>query len=325
MTNADELLASLLASRNADGGWPFQRGASWTEPTALALLALQSANHSSDARPLAASWLANQQSSDGGWPPCASVPTSTWVSSLTLMALAQERAYSSGCPKGAQWISSHVYPDLPALEVFVQRSLGVSPSQAPGSSPWFPGTAGWVSPTAFSILALSCWSSRFPDADLSKAIQRAQTYLLSRRCSDGGWNHGGSLQRSEESPSYPETTGLALLALANTASPALDHALHLAETYLRNPVSPEGSAWLLMGLAAHGRNAQESAKGAAARRPTAKELPDISGGALDTAPVLREFPQSQPPLRPKTNRDIALQLIAFHALRGRNPFLQPAL
>lgn len=291
MTNADELLASLLCSRNADGGWPFQRGASWTEPTALALLALQSANHSGDARPLAASWLAAKQLPDGGWPPCATVPTSTWVSSLVLVALAQERASASGSSKGVQWLSGQVYPDLPSLEVLVQRSLGVSPSKAPGSSPWFPGTAGWVNPTASSILALSCWSNRLPDADLSNTVHRAQTYLLSRRCSDGGWNHGGSLQRSEESPSYPETTGLALLALANTASPALDPALLLAETFLRNPVSPEGSAWLLMGLAAHGRNAQER----------------------------------QPPLRPKTNRDIALQIIAFHALRGRNPFLQPAL
>jgi len=35
-----------------------------------------------------------------------------------------------------------------------------------------------------------------------------------------------------------------------------------------------------------------SAKGAAARRQTANEPSDISGGALDTAPVLREFPQS---------------------------------
>ena len=33
----------------------------------------------------------------------------------------------------------------------------------------------------------------------------------------------------------------------------------------------------------------ESAKGAAARRQTAKELSDTSGGAPDTAPVLREF------------------------------------
>ena len=36
-------------------------------------------------------------------------------------------------------------------------------------------------------------------------------------------------------------------------------------------------------------NRKESAKGADARRRTMKELTDSSGGALDTAPVLRVF------------------------------------
>jgi hypothetical protein len=291
MTNADELLAALLKSQNADGGWPFKHGHSWTEPTALALLALQAARCSTDARRQAAAWLAKQQSADGGWPPCATVQTSTWVSSLTLISLAQERVYSSGCPKGVHWLARQVYPDLPAFQNFVQHSLGLSPSQAPGSSPWFPGTAGWVIPTAFSILALSCWSNRLPSEDLDKTVQRAQTYLLARRCADGGWNHGGSLQRSEASASYPETTGLALLALAGHVSASLAPTLQLAETFYREPASPEGSCWLLMGLSAHGRNVAER----------------------------------QPPLRFKTNRDIALELIAFHAFRGYNPFLQSAI
>jgi hypothetical protein len=130
-----------------------------------------------------------------------------------------------------------------------------------------------------------------PAADLSKNVNRAQAYLLSRRCADGGWNHGGSLQRSEASVSYPETTGLALLALAGYASPNLATTLLLAESFLRQPDSPEGSSWLLMGLAAHNRNVEVRS----------------------------------PPVRPKTNRDIALQLIALHALRGHNPFLQTAL
>jgi hypothetical protein len=299
MNNADELLASLLSSQNADGGWPFQHRdsqgslgrSSWTEPTALALLGLQAAGYFSEARPRAASWLAQRQLPDGGWPPCAIVPTSTWVSSLTLLSLAQERAYSIGCPKGVAWLSRQVYPDLPAFQVFVDHTLRISPSRAPGSSAWFPGTAGWVIPTAFSILALSCWSPRFTDADLSKNAHRGQAYLLSRRCADGGWNHGGFLKRSEGSVSYPETTGLALLALAGNASPSLAATLLLAESFLHQPDSPEGSSWLLMGLAAHNRNVEVRS----------------------------------PPVRPKTNRDIALELIAFHALRGHNPFLQTAL
>jgi squalene cyclase len=291
MTDANELQASLLSARNADGGWPFRQGASWTEPTALALLALQSANDSGDARSRAASWLAKRQSADGGWTPCFSVPTSTWVTSLALLALAQEPPYSKCSSGGLRWLSSHIYPDLPVIQSLLQRSFGFSPSQAPGSSPWFPGTAGWVIPTSLSILALSAWSRQTALANVHETVSRAQNYLLSRRCSDGGWNHGGSPQRSENSVSYAETTGLALLALANYSSPSahLTPALRLAQEFLRQPDSPEGHAWLVMGLAAHGQKI--------AAPPFAQRL--------------------------RTNRDLALQLIAFHALRGHNPFLQP--
>jgi hypothetical protein len=296
MTDAERLEASLLSTRNDDGGWPSRRGRSWTEPTALALIALQGTLVSSETRSLTASWLAHHQSPDGGWPPCAAVPTSTWVTGLALLALAHERESAQGCPRGTLWLTNQVNPELGAFQHFLQQRLGIGPSLAPGSAPWFPGTAGWVIPTAFSILALSCWSAHSPNSNLSLAVHRAQNYLLSRRCADGGWNHGGSLQRSETAPSYPETTGLALLALANNSSPSLEPAIRLAESQLQHPASTEGLCWLLMGLAAHGQK---------------REAPPWSA------------PSSSNPA--KTTQEIALQLITLQALRGPNPFLQLAL
>src|SRR5450631_922739 len=108
----DELPAILLDTRNADGGWPSRRGRSWTEPTALALLALQGEQVPSKTRALTAAWLANRQSADGGWPPCAEVPTSTWVTSLALLALGQENEHSEGYGPGTAWLSSHIYPEM---------------------------------------------------------------------------------------------------------------------------------------------------------------------------------------------------------------------
>ncbi len=282
----------LLSSRNPDGGWPSRRGRrSWTEPTALALIALQSGHVSSETRSLTASWLADRQSYDGGWPPCATVPKSTWVSSLALLALGQESTHSRGCPNGAVWLTNLIYPEQSAIQAFLQRTLGLSPSQAPGSVPWFPGTAGWVIPTAFSILALSSWSRRVQNVNLAHAVNRAQAYLLSRRCSDGGWNHGGSPMRSEAATSYAETTGLALLALSNNSSPTLGPTLRMADGLLQQANSNEGVCWLLMGLAAHGIRKEEA-----------------------------EFR-----IRTKTVQDVALRLITLKALDGHNPFLQPAL
>ena len=283
MTNAEEIQAALLQSRNADGGWPSDRGRSWTEPTALALLALQGTIVPSEVRSLAASWLVRHQSTDGGWPPCAAVPTSTWVTSLALLALDQERKNLESCLRGVRWLSNQVYPELGAFQSFLQDKLGISPSRAPGSAPWFPGTAGWIIPTAFSILALSRWSEQ-------SAVRRAQDYLLSRRCADGGWNHGGSAQRSETATSYPETTGLALLALHNHQSRDLDLTLRLAEKLLLKPESTEGLCWLLMGLAAHG--------------------------------IRKEEPRWH--YRAQKTQDMALQLITSHALCGRNPLLRTA-
>ncbi len=55
----------------------------------------------------------------------------------------------------------------------------------------------------------------------------------------------------------------------------------------------------------------ESAKGAAARRQTAKKPAHIAGGAPDTAPVLREFPDKlfvYGTLRPRSKNEYAQRL-----------------
>ena len=76
------LQQKLLAYQNADGGWGYGKGSSWTEPTALALLALPIR---SEARAQASSWLRKMQNPDGGWPPQPSVAESTWVTSLAVL------------------------------------------------------------------------------------------------------------------------------------------------------------------------------------------------------------------------------------------------
>src|SRR5438270_12981039 len=87
------LVAALTSARNSDGGWPYRKGTSWTEPTVLALLALGPDSPSS-ARGL--NWLRNRQRSDGGWPPQPAVEQATWVTSLVALlppeSIGKERA-----------------------------------------------------------------------------------------------------------------------------------------------------------------------------------------------------------------------------------------
>src|SRR5579864_1431663 len=74
----------LIGKQNHDGGWPYVRGASWTEPTVYAVLALLSAGEEDSAR-RGLRWLAALQRPDGGWPPQAGIEDSSWVTSLVAL------------------------------------------------------------------------------------------------------------------------------------------------------------------------------------------------------------------------------------------------
>ena len=76
----------LLGRQNADGGWSYYRGGSWTEPTCYALLALAASgmDHSGEVR-RGVQWLRRCQRSDGGLAPRESVQESTWLTALALL------------------------------------------------------------------------------------------------------------------------------------------------------------------------------------------------------------------------------------------------
>ena len=60
-------IEELVGKQNLDGGWPYVRGASWTEPTVYAALALLAAGEAEYAR-RGLRWIAGNQRVDGGWP-----------------------------------------------------------------------------------------------------------------------------------------------------------------------------------------------------------------------------------------------------------------
>jgi hypothetical protein len=180
------------------------------------------------------------------------VNESTWVTSLAFLALAghpvafEEKA-------AIEWLKRTVIQALPPFEQFIFRVLQLNPPKVAGSAPWFPGTAGWVIPTCLTVLSLAQAARGSNAPDLVNIVNAARSYLLARRCLDGGWNHGGSSYRSENARSYPETTGLALLALGGVSTARLAPALQLAESFLARAESAEALAWLQMGLTKQGR------------------------------------------------------------------------
>lgn len=292
MLNPEE----LLERQKPDGGWCYHAGqpggASWTEPTCYALLALAASGlGDSDAVRRGARWLASTQNSEGGCVPRRSVRESTWVTALVLML---PPACSSGVDRNraAAWLLRVTGRESGWVQRLRMRLLGaqVEPSQAFDGWPWYPGSGAWVTPTALSVLALEKLAGEQHDASiqgtLGERLSEGRAFLLGRRCRDGGWNHGSTRALGYDSDSYPETTGIALLALHAAAPEELTGAIAVAEQHLARCRSQEAASWLTLALLAHGRH------------PAAVDLPS-HGGTIE----------------------IALAALAGCARSGSNPFL----
>jgi hypothetical protein len=154
--------------------------------------------------------------------------------------------------------------------------------------PFFPGAAAWVSPTAFGILALEKARLAHMSGGVQQRILVGREFLLDRMCQDGGWNYGRSSVLGVEAPSYPETTGQALLALNEVPLSKLEKALAAAQEQGRGCQSSEALSWLQLGLQAHG--------------------------------IIMSGPLRQLPCRHVV--DSSLCILAQAALRGRNVFLE---
>jgi hypothetical protein len=255
MAEVEQLQQKLLEAQNSDGGWGYETGSSWTEPTAFALLALETQPSNGTAYERGCAWLKQKQRGDGGWSPAPSVDISTWVTSLVLLALSGVNSDSCEYQRAIKWTLGQIRPELTPIERFAFRLRGLPRAEeTSGGSPWFPGTAAWIGPTVTSVLALSDGARRNGDEQLRSRAIGGKQYILSRRCHDGGWNHGGTSFRSQNAESYPEMTGMALLALHGIPASDLSVSIQRAEGFLSYPGSIEGLCWLQLGLMQHGRD-----------------------------------------------------------------------
>jgi len=245
-------LSELCAVQNPDGGWPYRAGSSWTEPTVFASLALASEGEVySQAVGRGLNWLRANQRRDGGFAPRPLVEDCTWVTALVLLLPAPMLARFHA--RGAlDWLLSKTGRESSWVQgLRVAMISGRVDRGAPEGWPWFPDTAAWVSPTSFAILALRKASQRDPRDEIRDRIQRGQEFLMSSVCEDGGWNHGSTKALGYEAPSYPETTGLALLALDDLPPSRVARSVERAKQYLQATRSLEAASWLHLGLLAH--------------------------------------------------------------------------
>lgn len=246
-------IESLIAKQNPDGGWPYARGVSWTEPTAYAILAVL-AEGETRAAERGLGWMRSAQLPDGGWPPRRGMDRSSWVSALGAL-LPAERLGAAAHERAIQWLLRTSGEETSFTYRLRQWLLGNSPApdQRFAGWPWVPGSAAWVGPTALAVLALEKEGALRPSSLIRERIDSGRRFLLSRACSDGGWNHGAARTLGCELPAYPETTGMALLAMRGVRSVKIDQALEAAQRFLTECRSADARNWLRLGLLVHGR------------------------------------------------------------------------
>jgi hypothetical protein len=246
-------LESLRRAQNPDGGWGYFPGkGSWLEPTVYAALALHGDPAADRAWKLLGSW----QSKEGALRPSAEVELESWGTALWLTLGSARGESGEDVQRGVRWLLG-----VEGAESSWLRRVGASLGMfEPGRNmkltgwPWKPDNSSWVEPTAHSLVALKKHAAKFGTNRLRERVRGGEAQLLDVRCSDGGWNYGSPQVLNGALPSYPETTGLALVGLQGHAdAPAnLGRSLDLAAKLVEGRTSPLARAWLTIALRVNG-------------------------------------------------------------------------
>jgi len=194
------------------GGWPYSMGSHQcaTEPTALAILA-GSSRHDV---------LAQTQNADGGWAPihpgAGAELTSGWATSLAVIALLRTCPSDPALQRALQWLcgSRGVESHWLWRWKFKLADTQVSFNPDKFGWNWAPGTASWVIPTAFALIALRLGLQHgLGRPEMEARLCIGTEMLVDRACPGGGWNAGNSRVFGVALAPHIDATAIALLAL----------------------------------------------------------------------------------------------------------------
>jgi hypothetical protein len=249
-------LEFLRASQNQDGGWSYFPGkGSWLEPTAYAMLAL----HGTGSEPgwdrawkLVRSW----QLADGSFRPSGEVKDGTWVTALAVTLASVRGVNDASVHASVDWLlkvvgaEHNVYTRVGSFLHLIKARLDVSHE----GWPWRDGNATWIEPTAHTLVALKKVANQYRTAEVERRVRDGEELILSRSCTDGGWNYGTPNMLYVDLPSYPETTALALVGLNGVGGRGVSQGLDVAGRFLAETKSSLGRAWLQIALRCHGKD-----------------------------------------------------------------------
>ena len=208
-------LAETLKSRQMkSGGWAyFDSVQESLEATCLAELALAPERQASSGAAIL--FLLKSQLSDGGWPAFLGDSEGSWTTALALCTLNSTGDFTAAREKAFRWLyaergrEGHWFWRWKFKTS--DRNVRFDPDKY--GWPWVTGSASWVIPTAFSIIAIEQFTVCNRSEESEKRIHLGVEMLLDRACVDGGWNSGNSLVYGVPLRPHVEATAIALLAL----------------------------------------------------------------------------------------------------------------
>jgi len=208
-------LAQLLVTRQLrSGGWSyFGSEQSSVEATTLTVMAL--GTESRDVARSGLDHLSRLQRWDGAWPAFVGDTEASWTTALTLCALNATDEFGSARENAFHWLVSERGREGHWFWRWkfktVDRNVRFDPEKY--GWPWVSGSASWVIPTAFSIIALKQYTVCNRLEASEKRVRLGVEMLLDRVCVAGGWNSGNSVVYGVPLRPHVEATAIALLAL----------------------------------------------------------------------------------------------------------------
>ena len=208
------LTETLRSRQMKSGGWAyFDSVQESLEATCLAELALAPERHANSSEAIL--FLLKSQLSDGGWPAFLGDSEGSWTTALALCTLNSTGDFTAAREKAFRWLyaergrEGHWFWRWKFKTS--DRNVRFDPDKY--GWPWVTGSASWVIPTAFSIIAIEQFTVCNRSEESEKRIHLGVEMLLDRECVDGGWNSGNSLVYGVPLRPHVEATAIALLAL----------------------------------------------------------------------------------------------------------------
>src|SRR5579863_2505348 len=244
------LIQELHRRELPDGGWSFSGSSQMSlETTCLAsfsVLAEQPSSAPHVVRPLL-----QAQLSDGSWPSFVGDGEPSWTTALAICVLNSANDLSGARERGQSWLLKTEGREGNWFWRWkfklADRAVRFDPDRY--GWPWLPGSASWVIPTAFSVIAIKQFTACNRTEATERRIRLGVDMLLDRLCVGGGWNSANSVVYAAALPAHIEATAIALLAPQDEKrTPAIQASLDWLKQRSTSIESAESLAWCILSL-----------------------------------------------------------------------------